>query len=227
MFTHTEYLNLAHTAHGQLFVAEQPVWTALPRVAPYLQQNLTPDISQAQVDPSAHLGPQVRLGPGTVVETGAVIKGTAWIGANCQIRSGCYVRENVIVGDSAVLGNSCEFKNCILFDNCEVPHFNYVGDAILGYKAHLGAGVILSNVRLDRGEVLVRDGAVTHATGLRKFSAIVGDHAEVGCNSCINPGTLLGRHSIIYPLTSFAGILPANMILKTRQSQVMASRTSD
>ena len=91
----------------------------------------------------------VFIGAGTIVEQGAVLKGPAWIGENCHIRSGCYVRENVIVGDGVVMGNSCEFKNCILFDEAQVPHFNYVGDSILGYRAHLGAGVILSNVKLD------------------------------------------------------------------------------
>ena len=98
----------------------------------------------------------VFIGSGTIVEQGAVLKGPAWIGENCHIRSGCYVRENVIVGDGVVMGNSCEFKNCILFDEAQVPHFNYVGDSILGYRAHLGAGVILSNVKLDHREIHVQ-----------------------------------------------------------------------
>jgi NDP-sugar pyrophosphorylase family protein len=159
----------------------------------------------------------VFIDEGTVVEAGAMIKGPAWIGKNCQIRSGCYIRENVIVGDGCVLGNSCEFKNSILFDECEVPHFNYVGDAILGHKAHLGAGVILSNVRLDRREVIVRHGAEDIATGLRKFSAIVGDRAEIGCNSVINPGSVIGRRCIIYPLSAFGGVLPPDTIWKVKQ----------
>jgi NDP-sugar pyrophosphorylase family protein len=141
------------------------------------------------------------------------------------LRSGCYIRENVIVGNNCVLGNSCEFKNSIIFDNAEVPHFNYVGDSILGYKAHLGAGVILSNVRLDRGDVVVDDGKKTHTTGLRKFGAVIGDYAEIGCNSVINPGSLIGTRSIVYPLSSFGGVLPANSILKTRQQQVVVPRT--
>src|SRR5690606_4518635 len=132
-----------------------------------------------------------------------------------MIRAGCYIRENVIVGNACVLGNSCEFKNCVIFDHCEVPHYNYVGDSILRYKAHLGAGVVLSNVRLDRGEVTVADEKKTIPTGLRKFGAVIGDHAEVGCNSVINPGSLIGRRSIVYPLSSFGGVLPADSILKT------------
>jgi UDP-N-acetylglucosamine diphosphorylase / glucose-1-phosphate thymidylyltransferase / UDP-N-acetylgalactosamine diphosphorylase / glucosamine-1-phosphate N-acetyltransferase / galactosamine-1-phosphate N-acetyltransferase len=217
MFPATDYLDFEHTAHKALFLEDEPVWTALRRIGDYLKANLKPGI-HGEVHPKATVGDQVFLGEGTVVEPGAVIEGPAWIGKNCQIRSGCYIRENVIVGDGCVLGNSCEFKNCVLFDHCEVPHFNYVGDAILGHKAHLGAGVILSNVRLDRGEVMVTDGAQRIATGLRKFSAIVGDHAEIGCNSVINPGALIGRRSIIYPLANFGGVLPADTIWKVKQA---------
>ena len=226
MFAPTDYLDLAHTAHVELFASDEPVWAALTKIAPYLATHLQPGI-HCDVPSSAFIGAQVYIGHGTVVEPGAVIKGPAWIGSNCQIRAGCYIRENVIVGDGAVLGNSCEFKNCVVFDRCEVPHFNYVGDSILGYKAHLGAGVILSNVRLDRREVQVADGAGHIPTGLRKFGAIIGDGAEVGCNSVINPGALLGRRSIIYPLSTFSGVLAAGMILKTRQSQSLVERSPE
>ena len=217
-------LDLSHTQHPELFPADEPVWSALGRIAGYLERHLKPDHSLAEVHPSAFIGPQVYLGKGTVVEPNAVIKGPAWIGENCQVRAGCYIRENVIVGNNSVLGNSCEFKNCVLFDNCEVPHFNYVGDSILGYKAHLGAGVILSNVRLDRGEVTVRDEHGLHRTGLRKFGAIIGDHAEVGCNSCINPGSLLGRRSLIFPLTTWVGVLGGNKIAKNVQKVAVQDR---
>ena len=219
-----DYLDLSHTQHPELFPADEPVWSALGRIAGYLEHHLKPDHSLAEVHPSAFIGSQVHLGKGTVVEPNAVIKGPAWIGENCQVRAGCYIRENVIVGNNSVLGNSCEFKNCVLFDNCEVPHFNYVGDSILGYKAHLGAGVILSNVRLDRGEVTVRDEQGLHRTGLRKFGAIIGDHAEVGCNSCINPGSLLGRRSLIFPLTTWVGVLPENKIAKNVQKVAVPER---
>ena len=155
-----------------------------------------------------------------------MIKGPAWIGANCMVRNGCYVRENVIVGDDVVLGNSCEFKNCLLFDGAQVPHFNYVGDSILGYKSHLGAGAILSNVRLDHAEIAVEtaDGEKIN-TGLRKFGAILGDHAEVGCNAVLNPGSVIGRRSVVYPGAQWRGVLPANSIAKLRQSfSVLARR---
>jgi NDP-sugar pyrophosphorylase family protein len=216
-------LDLSRTAHGLLFREDEPVWTALARIEGYLQFKLKPDIL-GDVSPKATIGDDVFIDEGAVVEAGAVIKGPAWIGRGCQVRSGAYIRENVICGDGCVLGNSCEFKNCVLFDSCEVPHFNYVGDAVLGHKAHLGAGVILSNVRLDRQEVVVKDGEKRIATGLRKFSAIIGDHAEIGCNSVISPGTIIGRKCIVYPCANFSGVLPENSILKLRQSHEIGQR---
>jgi len=153
-----------------------------------------------------------------------VIIGPAWIGKNCRLRSGCYLRENVIVGNDAVLGNSCEFKNCVIFNNAQIPHFNYVGDSIVGYKAHLAAGVILSNVRLDKKEISVQYKEGKIATGLKKFGAIIGDMAEIGCNSVISPGSLIGRGSLIYPLTHFGGVLPEQTVLKVRQQLAFLPR---
>src|SRR3954454_18984609 len=154
MFEPAEFLSLDQTAHAKLFENQKYVWDALKQIASYLQFRLKPAVLGELVG-KPFISNQVFIGTGTVVEQGAVLKGPAWIGQNCHIRSGCYVRENVIVGDGVVLGNSCEFKNSIIFDEAQVPHFNYVGDSILGYKVHLGAGVILSNVKLDHGEITV------------------------------------------------------------------------
>jgi NDP-sugar pyrophosphorylase family protein len=154
-----------------------------------------------------------------------MIKGPAWIGENCEIRNGCYIRENVIMGDGVVAGNSSEFKNCLIFDNAQIPHFNYVGDSILGHGAHLGAGVILSNVRLDRGVVTIPTPEGPVSTGLRKFGALVGDHAEIGCNSVLSPGSLVGRGSVIYPGSQWRGYLPANHIAKLRQEFELVQRS--
>jgi hypothetical protein len=129
----------------------------------------------------------VFIGEGTVVEDGAMIKGPAIIGKNCQIRHNAYIREHVIVGDGCVVGNSCELKNVLLFNGCQVPHFNYLGDSILGYKAHVGAGVIASNLKSLPGNVTVEMDGKPFDTGLRKFGALVGDGAEVGCNSVLEP----------------------------------------
>ena len=224
-FAPTEYLDLEHTAHRMLFEHTETVWGALEKIAAYLQFSLKAGFEGEMVG-KPFIGPDVFVGEGTIIEHGAMIKGPAWIGANCHVRNGCYIRENVIVGDDAVLGNSCEFKNCVLFDGAQVPHFNYVGDSILGYKSHLGAGAILSNVRLDHGEILVETGDGHRVnSGLRKFGAILGDHAEVGCNAVLNPGSVIGRRSVVYPGAQWRGVLPADSIAKFRQTfSVLARR---
>jgi NDP-sugar pyrophosphorylase family protein len=159
-----------------------------------------------------------------VIEHGAMVKGPAWIGEGCHIRNGCYIRENVIVGNGVVLGNSCEFKNCIIFNDAQIPHFNYVGDSILGYKSHLGAGVILSNVKLDHSEVTVAAEGGLIPTGLKKFGAVIGDHAEVGCNSVLSPGSVIGRNTILYPGSQWRGVAPADSIAKIRQTFSIVAR---
>src|SRR4030081_468007 len=206
MFAPSEFLNLEQTAHSKLFENQKYAWDALKQIASYLQFRLKPAVFGELVG-KPFISNSVLIGRGTIVEQGAVLKGPAWIGENCHIRSGCYVRENVIVGDGVVMGNSCEFKNSILFNEAQVPHFNYVGDSILGYRAHLGAGVILSNVKLDRGEIAVASEEGDIATGLTKFGAIVGDRTEIGCNPVINPGAVLGRDCIVFPVPSFRGVL--------------------
>jgi NDP-sugar pyrophosphorylase family protein len=145
-----------------------------------------------------------------------MIKGPAIIGRNCQIRHSAYLREDVIVGDNCVVGNSCELKNVFMFNNCQVPHFNYVGDTILGYKSHLGAGVKVSNVKLDNSNVTVEIDGKPFDTGRRKFGAMIGDGVDIGCNAVLNPGSILGRGAIIYPNVNWRGILPANMIAKNK-----------
>jgi NDP-sugar pyrophosphorylase family protein len=223
MLSAAEFFELEHTAHSKLFEKDKYAWEALKQIPSYLQFRLQPGVLGELVG-KPFIGESVFVGSGTIVEQGAMLKGPAWIGENCHIRSGCYVRENVIVGNNVVMGNSCEFKNCIIFDDAQVPHFSYVGDSILGYKVHLGAGVILSNVKLDRGEisVLATDGMI--ATGLKKFGAIVGDRSEIGCNAVINPGSVIGRDCIIYPGATFRGVLPSHSILKVRQNSQVLSR---
>lgn len=223
MFSAAEFFELEHTAHSKLFEAEKYVWEALKQIPSYLQFRLKPAVLGELVG-KPFIGSSVFIGRGTIVEQGAMLKGPAWIGENCQIRSGCYVRENVIVGNNVVMGNSCEFKNCIIFDDAQIPHFSYVGDSILGFKAHLGAGVIVSNVKLDHAEisVLATDGMI--ATGLRKFGAVIGDRSEIGCNAVLNPGSVIGRDCIIYPGTNFRGVLPAHSMIKVRQTTQVLSR---
>ena len=223
-FPASDYLDLNHTEHRMLFENSVQVWDALKQITSYLQFRLKPAIHGRLVGKPFVSG-AVFIGKGTVIEQGAMIKGPAWIGEGCEIRNGCYIRENVIVGSGCVLGNSSEFKNCIIFDESQVPHFNYVGDSILGYRSHLGAGVVLSNVKLDRSEITIAAGGGLVPTGLKKFGAVIADHAEIGCNSVINPGSLIGRRTIVYPGTMWKGVAPANSIVKTRQEhQVLARR---
>jgi NDP-sugar pyrophosphorylase family protein len=224
MFAPTDFLDLQHTAHPKLFETQRYVWDALKQIASYLQFRLKPGLL-GELMGKPFISDRIFIGRGTVVEQGAVLKGPAWIGENCHIRSGCYVRENVVVGNRVVMGNSCEFKNCIIFDEAQVPHFNYVGDSILGHHAHLGAGVILSNVKLDHREIFVAAADGPIATGLTKFGAIVGDRTEIGCNAVMNPGSVLGRDCVVYPNVNFRGVLPEGSMLKLRQElQVLERR---
>ncbi len=223
MFAPADLLNLEHTAHPKLFENQTYVWEALKQIASYLQFRLKPAVL-GELLGKPFISNTVFIGAGTIVEQGAFLKGPAWIGEKCHIRSGCYVRENVIAGNGVVMGNSCEFKNCVLFNEAQVPHFNYVGDSIVGYRAHLGAGVILSNVKLDHREITVSgpDGSI--ATGLKKFGAIIGDQSEIGCNAVINPGAVIGRDCIIYPGVNFRGVLEAESVVKMRQNTQTVSR---
>ena len=224
MFAPADLLNLEHTAHPKLFEGQKYVWDALKQIGSYLQFRLKPGVLGELIG-KPFISRNIFVGAGTIVEQGAVLKGPAWIGENCHIRSGCYVRENVIAGNGVVMGNSCEFKNSILFDEAQVPHFNYVGDSIIGYRAHLGAGVILSNLKLDHSEITVVTEDETIATGLTKFGAVIGDRTEIGCNAVINPGAILGRDCIVYPGVSFRGVLADSSIVKyVQQHQVMARR---
>src|SRR3981081_3013630 len=168
MFAPNEFLALEHTAHSKLFEDQKYVWDALKQIASYLQFRLKPAVL-GELGGKPYISNHVFVGAGTIVEQGAMLKGPAWIGEKCHIRSGCYVRENVIVGDGVVMGNSCEFKNSILFNEAQVPQFSYLGDSILCYRAHRGAGVILSNVKLDRREISVATAEGQIATGLTKF----------------------------------------------------------
>ncbi len=214
MFSPEDLLDLDRTEHSVIFENVTHAWEALAKIGTYLQFRLKPGIHGRLIG-KPFISGAVYIGPGTIIEHGAMIKGPAWIGEGCEIRNGAYIRENVVVGNGVVLGNSSEFKNCLIFDEAQIPHFNYVGDSILGHKAHLGAGTILSNVRLDHDPVSVHTPEGPMTTGLRKFGAIIGDRAEIGCNSVLSPGSVIGRDTIIYPGTSWRGVLPAHSIAKS------------
>ncbi|NMB00336.1 MAG: UDP-N-acetylglucosamine pyrophosphorylase [Firmicutes bacterium] len=160
------------------------------------------------------IAPGVWIGEGTTVADTARFQGSAIFGKNCEIRPNAYVRGNVIAGDGVVLGNSSEVKQSILFSKVQLPHFNYVGDSILGRGVHLGAGAIISNFKSTKEPVKVRVGEEVIETGLRKLGAILGDEVEIGCNAVLNPGTLIGAKTVVYPLSSVRGYIAGGMIYK-------------
>ena len=214
VFAPADYLDLRQTDHAAIFQGVSNAWEILHKLAAYLQAQIVPG-NLGKLIGHPVIGDHVFIGRDTVIEPGAYIKGPAWIGPNCQIRHGAYIRENVVIGAGSVIGNSCEIKNSFLFNGCQVPHFNYVGDSIVGAKAHLAAGVIVSNLKLTADNIILRVNGTFIDTGLRKFGALIGDGAEIGCNAVINPGAILGRRSLVYPGISWRGVLPANSIAKT------------
>ncbi len=213
MFAPASLFDLTQTEHAAIFDGCEFAWEVLPKIAPYVADKLRPELRN-RCDGRAYIGDNVFIGEGTVVEDGVMIKGPAIIGRNCQIRHNAYIRDNVIVGDDCVVGNASELKNALLFNHAAVPHYNYVGDSVLGYKAHLGAGVKVSNFKLFGDAITVQAGLETFKTGLRKFGALLGDRAEVGCNAVLNPGTILGRDSVVYAGVAWRGVLPEKMIAK-------------
>jgi len=223
MFKPADLFDLAQTEHAAIFADCKFAWDALKKIEAYLAGQ--PGQNPPKRFPGATIGEKVFIGEGTIIENGAMIKGPAIIGRNCQIRHNAYLRENVIIGDGCVVGNSSELKNSLLFNGAQAPHFNYIGDSILGHKAHLGAGVKISNFKLFPGNIFVDVDGVPFDTGLRKFGALLGDRAEAGCNAVLNPGSILGRGAVIYPNVFWRGILPANMIAKNKaQIEVVVKR---
>lgn len=196
------------------FRAESAPWDWIKAIGAALAS--LPEPTARAVPPGVHIEGQVWIDPTVKLPAYATIIGPVWIGAKTEIRPGAFIRGNVITGEGCVLGNACEFKNCLLLDGVQAPHFNYVGDSVLGNGAHLGAGVILSNLRLDQKVVGVRLPTGVFDTGLRKFGAILGDKAEVGCNAVLNPGSILGKRALVMPTTPFSGYLPAETIARVR-----------
>ena len=167
-----------------------------------------------------HPAPDIWIAKSAKVAPSASISGPCIIGENTEVRHCAFIRGNALVGDGAVVGNSTELKNVILFDGVQVPHYNYVGDSILGYRAHMGAGSITSNVKGDKSLVVIKNGDTCIETGRKKVGAILGDFAEIGCGCVLNPGTVVGQNTQIYPLTSVRGVLPANAICKDKNTVV-------
>lgn len=214
-------LDLSASLIRSFLEAETYPWLAIPLIG---------TVVQALIDnppPGYRLFARgILVGSDCVISSRAELIGPAVIGSGTEIRTGAFIREHVLVGCSCVVGNSTELKNCVLFDQAQAPHFNYVGDSIMGKGSHIGAGVILSNLKSDKSEVHVRDRhGLDLPTGLVKFGAILGDGVEIGCNSVCYPGSIIGQDTIVYPLSAVRGIVPAHSILKT--DGTVAERRAD
>ncbi len=216
MFKASELFDMEHTLAAELFKSVKYPWDVLPLIGDFIK-SLGPQLSDSEYD---HPSENVWIAKSADIAASASITGPCIVCAGAQLRHCAFIRGNAIIGRECVVGNSSELKNVILFDGAQAPHYNYVGDSILGYKAHMGAGSITSNLKSDKTLVVVKDGGREYKTGLTKFGALLGDRAEIGCNSVLNPGTVVGRDSIVYPLCSIRGVVPAGCICKSADNIV-------
>ncbi len=208
MLTITDLLDLNHTIAAKLFDGKTYPWEVLPEIGEFIVAlgNTLP------ADEFDHPAENVWIAKDATVFASAYINGPCIIDHGAEIRQCAFIRGNALVGKNAVVGNSCELKNAVLFDNVQVPHFNYVGDSVLGYKSHMGAGSITSNVKSDKTLVVIKSKDEQIPTNRKKVGAMLGDFVEVGCNSVLNPGTVIGRNSQVYPTSCVRGVIPANTI---------------
>jgi NDP-sugar pyrophosphorylase family protein len=207
-------LDLSHTVAKELLEGCRYPWEVLPKISDFIN-SYGPTLS---TDEYEQRGENIWIAKSARVFESAYIAGPVIIGPDTEVRHCAFIRGSALIGAGVLVGNSTELKNVILFDGVQVPHYNYVGDSVLGYKSHMGAGSITSNVKSDKSLVTIKQPEETLETGLKKFGAILGDHVEVGCNSVLNPGTVVGRHSTVYPLSMVRGVVQHNSIYKQKNS---------
>ena len=219
MLKTVDLFDLSHTMAAPLLETTEYPWEALASIGELILQ-LGQGLSAEEYD---HPAEDVWIAKDATVFPTAYIKGPCIIGHGTEVRQCAFIRGSALVGEHCVVGNSTELKNVILFDNVQVPHYNYVGDSILGYKAHMGAGAVTSNVKSDKTLVVIHNGDENLETGRKKVGAMLGDGAEVGCNSVLNPGTVIGPHSNVYPTSSVRGTIPPYHIYKS-QTEIIAKK---
>ena len=210
MVTTKDLFDLSHTQAKDYLAQFTYPWEALKGIKDFILQ-----LGSTLGEDYREVSPQVWVHRTATVAPTAFLGSPCIIGAGTEVRHCAFIRGSALVGENCVVGNSVELKNAIIFDNVQVPHYNYVGDSILGYKSHMGAGSLTSNVKSDKTLVVVKSGEEQMPTGLKKFGAMLGDYVEVGCNSVLNPGTVIGRPTNIYPTSCVRGVVPANSIWKT------------
>lgn len=217
MYTISDLFDLSKTAAAPLFQGKIYPWEVLGEIKDFILK-IGPTLSEEEFD---RVGEDVWIHKTAKVFPSAYIAGPCIIDAGTEVRHCAFIRGSALVGKDCVVGNSTELKNVILFDGVQVPHYNYVGDSVLGYKAHMGAGSITSNVKSDKALVIMRDGSQTIPSGRKKVGAMLGDYVEVGCNTVLNPGTIVGRRSSVYPLSCVRGTVPADSIYKSGDTIVL------
>lgn len=210
----TELLDLSHTVSAELFRDCEYPWEVLPKIKDFIIEygkTLSPDEFYSP-SKNVYIARTAKIAPT------ASITGPCIIGHDTEVRQCAFIRGSALIGSGAVIGNSTELKNCIIFDSVQVPHYNYVGDSVLGYRSHMGAGAVTSNVKADHGNISVNINGEKLETGLRKFGAILGDYAEIGCGAVLNPGSVIGKNSNVYPLCSVRGYVPPSHIYKSHEN---------
>ena len=199
----------------QLFIQSEYPWEMLPKIKDYIKALLS-----SGIEGFALLKEGVLVGEGVKIHPSAVIEAPAIIGKGTEIRPNAYLRGNVITGENCVIGNSTEIKNAVLLNGVQVPHYNYVGDSVLGNFAHMGAGAVCSNLKSDKKDVIIR-GKDNIKTGIRKIGGFLADYADIGCGCVVNPGTIVGKNTAVYPLTSLRGVIQSGMIVKSMNNIVI------
>ncbi|NLC74999.1 MAG: UDP-N-acetylglucosamine pyrophosphorylase [Clostridiales bacterium] len=216
-FKCSELFDMNESIAARLFSGIEYPWQVLPLIEKFILE-LGPKLPADKFDKR---GDNIWIAKSAKIFDSAYIAGPCIIDEDAELRQCAFIRGKAIVGKGCVVGNSCELKNVVLFNKCEVPHYNYVGDSVLGFHAHMGAGSITSNIKSDRTNVVIHDGDESLPTGLRKMGAMLGDYVEVGCNSVLNPGSVIGSHSNFYPLSMVRGCVPAEHIYKNKTEIVM------
>lgn len=213
MITIEQIFDLSKTRYADLFGRFEYPWEVLPYLEEYILEIIRPG-NLGENKGSVYIADNVEIGAGTVVEHGAMIYGPTIIGRDCKIGAAAYIRGGSLIGDGCVVGHATEVKNSILFNQAKAAHFNYVGDSILGFNVNMGAGSIIANFRLDRKTIRVGSGEEKKDTGLLKFGSAIGDNSSVGCNSVLNPGTILSKGCLVYPLTKVVGVFSQDSVIK-------------